>query len=244
MSPDPLYLAAAVGLAFAVEASIGFGATVVAVTLGALLMPIDVLLPAFVPVNMALSATLFMRHRQHVRWDILGRRVLPWMVLGLPVGMMAFSRFGDAGLRRTFGVLVVALSAVELVRIARNTASTALSPAMERMALVAGGVVHGAFATGGPLAVFVSGRVLENKSEFRATLSVLWLMLNVLLVSSYAFGGRIGIPSLSLGLLLVPSLFVGLTVGEWAHHRIPLRAFRVGVFALLLAIGGVLAART
>lgn len=240
MLPDNLYLAAAVGLAFAVEASIGFGATVVAVTLGALLLPIDVLLPAFVPVNMALSATLFARHRRHVRWDLLGRRVLPYMALGLPAGMLVFSRFGDSGLRRTFGVLVVILSVFELFRMARSHTSAALSPALERVALIAGGVVHGAFATGGPLAVFVSGRVLDDKAEFRATLSVLWLLLNVLLVSGYAIGGRIGAPSLSLGLLLVPSLLAGLAVGEWAHHRIPLRAFRIGVFVLLAVIGAVL----
>lgn len=243
MIPSELYLAAAVGLAFAVEASIGFGATVVAVTLGALFLPIDVLLPAFVPVNMLLSASLFIRNREQVRWDLLGRRVLPFMAMGLPVGMLVFTQFDETQLRRLFGLLVATLSIVELWRMGKSSMDATLSPFVERMALLAGGVVHGAFATGGPLAVFVSGRVLSDKAQFRATLSVLWLLLNTLLVIVYGLSGKISGQSLGLGLLLFPSLFAGMALGEWAHRRIPMHAFRVGVFGLLLITGILLVIR-
>lgn len=244
MTFDLMLLAAAVGLAFTVEASLGFGATVVTVALGALLFPLDVLLPAFVPVNVALSAYLGLRYRRHVRWDLLGRRVLPFMALGLPAGMLIFARFASEGLRQAFGVFVVALSAMELVRLFRPAATTMLSPAVERVVLLAGGVVHGAFATGGPLAVYVSGRVLEDKAEFRATLSVLWLLLNAVLLTNFAVGGKVDAHTLGLGAMLVPSLLTGLTLGEWAHRRIPLHVFRIVVFALLLAVGAVLAVRS
>ena len=47
-----LLLQAIVLIAFIAEAAIGFGATVVTVTLAVLFVPLNVILPAFVPVNM------------------------------------------------------------------------------------------------------------------------------------------------------------------------------------------------
>jgi uncharacterized protein len=244
VTTELMLLAAVVGLAFTVEASLGFGATVVTVALGALWFPVDVLLPAFVPMNVAMSAWLAFRNRRHVRWDYLGRRVVPFMALGLPAGLLAFAHLPSAQLKQAFGVFVVLLSAVELVRMRLPAAApAAMAPVAERLMLVAGGVVHGAFATGGPLAVYVSGRVLDGKSQFRATLSVLWLVLNTVLVATYLVKGDIGAKSLGLAAVLVPSLFAGLAAGEWLHHRISMRAFRVIVFALLLVVGLVLVAR-
>ena len=56
-------LAAVVALAFTIEATIGFGATVITVALGALFLPIDALLPVYIPVHIMLSASIVLRCR-------------------------------------------------------------------------------------------------------------------------------------------------------------------------------------
>ena len=48
-------------VAFAVEGTLGFGSTVIAVSIGAQLVPLDELLPAFVPLNIVLSLSLLRR---------------------------------------------------------------------------------------------------------------------------------------------------------------------------------------
>jgi len=236
-------------VAFTVEAALGFGATLVTVTLGALVLPVNQVLPAFVPLNVLLSLTLVWSNRQHVRQDLLWRRIVPLMALGLPLGMLAFARLDAAFLVRLYGVFVVVLAALELSRAWRARAATIEVPhdrpygAFERFILVLGGVVHGAFGTGGPMVVYVSGRLLTDKSEFRATLSALWLILNIVLLASYAIGGRIDEHSALLTGVLAPALVLGIVLGNLLHHRIPADRFRRVVFVMLAAAGVVLALR-
>lgn len=180
MSPAALGLAAIVALAFTVEASLGFGATVVTVALGSMILPIDAILPSYVPLNLLMSGYLVARYRREVDGSLLGRRVLPAVLVGMPLGMLAFSRFDERWLKVAFGAFVVLLALLELS--SSGTPSKLRKPlprALGALMLSIGGVAHGAFGTGGPMVVYVLGRELgDDKARFRATLSVLWLVLN------------------------------------------------------------------
>lgn len=242
MPTRDLWLLAIVALAFSVEGALGFGATVIAVALASMLMPIAELLPAFVPLNMVLSAYFAVRYRRVVRWDLLFRRVLPGMLAGLPFGIVALAKAPEAPLKLAFGVFVVALSAIELAR-SQKTSAALLTRGRTWGFLFLGGLIHGAFATGGPLAVYVLGRQSVEKTAFRATLAVLWLSLNVVLVSTYVALGKLGATSLDLSSHLALGLAVGLGVGELLHGRVPERLFRKLVFAMLAIAGTVLAIR-
>lgn len=242
MTLESFLLAAVVFLAFTVEASVGFGSTVVTVALASLWMPLDDVLPIFVPVTLPMSFYLVLRYRQYVAWRFLSLRVVPYMAVGLPLGVLSFAYFAGNGLKLGLGAFIVVLSAVELRRLGGGVVApqSVLPPAIERLALIGGGLAHGAFGSGGPLAVWVSGRMLVDKSAFRASLSLLWFVLNVALIVNYAFHGRITAASMYASALLVPSLVLGLVLGEWMHARIPLRLFRMGVFLMLLVVGGLL----
>ncbi|PKN56831.1 MAG: sulfite exporter TauE/SafE family protein [Deltaproteobacteria bacterium HGW-Deltaproteobacteria-14] len=237
-------LMAVVLLAFTVEATLGFGATVVAVTLGAFLVPIDAMLAAFVPLNLVLSTWLAVRYRRHIAWAFLLRRILPWMALGLPFGLLALDHLDPEVARRVFGASVVLLSALELARLLRARPDDApdaqIAPAPRALLLIAGGFVHGLFATGGPAVVYVAGREVDDKTRFRATLSVLWLILNAVLVIGYVSSGLVGADSAGTTLLLAAPLVAGLVVGEWLHHRIAPRTFQLAVFGALLVAGAIL----
>lgn len=249
-SPAMAWLIAVVFAAFTVEAAAGFGATLVAVALGAFALPIELILPAFVPVNVALSATLAARGRADVDGRLLLRGVLPAVIVGMPVGYFG-ARLGDPRtLKLAFGVFVVALGSLELLR-SRASATASADGAARPLArttaaglLGLGGVAHGAFATGGPMIVYVLGRTLgDDKSRFRATLSALWLVLNGALALSYAADGSLDRGSLARSVTLVPALAAGLWLGERIHARVRGPSFRRGVFALLVVAGTVTIAR-
>ena len=222
------------------EATAGFGATVITVTLGAYFLPIEEVLAIFVPVNLLLSAWLVARNHRSIDRALLLRRVLPVMGLGVVVGLALFHLRGEGWIKAVFGLFVVALSALEL---ARGSSPPASAPA-RTVALFASGVVHGLFACGGPLLVWVAGRELPDKGRFRATLSVVWLLLGLVLVANYTLAGTLSLTTLSRSVMLLPPLFVALWVGERVHHRIDPVTFRKAVFVLLLLAGGSLAART
>lgn len=269
MTDAPAALIAIAASAFAVESAIGFGATVITVALAANFIPIDALLPAFVPVNMLLSVYIAARDLKVIDARSLLLRVLPPMLVGLPIGMLALARLDERILKIAFAVFVILLSVVEVARLLRGERAPHAEPDTQREhaarrepegregsktrvalavdvgLLVIGGAVHGAFGTGGPMAVYVAAKRLgDDRRVFRATLAALWLMLNVALLATFAARGALGRASLETSALLLPGLAVGTLLGTWAHPRIPQRAFKLGVFVMLAAAAAVLIART
>jgi len=240
---DPLLpLSLIVFTALMAETTVGFGATVVAVALGAFLLPLDALLAAFLPCNMVMSTYLVTRYARSPDLRLLLLRIVPLMAAGLVLGRL-LTRAADPGeMKVVFGVFVVAVSARELWKLARSPAARRRLPGLVSGGLLlAGGVVHGLFATGGPMAVYVAGRQIEDKGVFRATLAGLWLLLNALLLIDFAASGTLGWESArTTAVLLVPTL-AGLAAGEWLHRRVPARLFSGLLFSLLLLAGLLLA---
>jgi uncharacterized membrane protein YfcA len=239
-------LAGIVFVAFLIEAAAGFGSMVVAMTVGALWFPVPSLLVWLVPVNILLSVYLVLRGRSALDWRFLGRRLLPLMAAGLAVGTLVASRAAEAAwLKPAFGVFVVGVAAWQL-KLALSAAheTTPLPGAARVLALLGAGVIHGVYATGGPLAVFVSARELKDKAAFRATLSALWVVLNLLVLPRLVLQGQVTRTTLATSALLLAPLVLGIAAGEWVHHRLDERRFRVAIAALLLIAGAVLAVKS
>lgn len=231
-------LAAVVVGAYAAEAATGFGATVIAVSLGVHLFPLEVLLPVIVPLGVVLSATIAWRERAHTDRRLLGRRILPLMGAGLVGGLAIFESASNAALQRAFGAFVVVVAVAELWRGRDGApASAPLPPAAGGAALVGAGVVHGLFSTGGPLLVWALGRAPIAKRVFRATLSTTWLTLGATLSLAYALRGRLDGASLAASAALLPALALAWLAGDWLHHRLDETRFRRAIYALLLAAG-------
>lgn len=232
--------------AFTTEAIVGFGSTVLTVTLGAHLLPIDTLLPAFIPLNIALSAVLLARNVRQVAGGVLLRHVLPGVGVGLVAGLLLFRLQGAWWLRLVFGAFVVLLALLELARLARdNTSGSEPLPLSVSGPLLAfGGLIHGLFGSGGPMIVYVLSRRISDRGAMRATLAALWLMLNAALLVNYATLGLLDASSMRRSAALLPALVAGLFLGDRLHGRLPERVFRYLVYLVLLAAGGSLVART
>jgi hypothetical protein len=225
--------------AFAMEGSLGFGGTLAAATLGAQVVPLRVLLPAFVPLDLAVSVYLVARGTRAVAWRVLAREVGPPAGAGAAVGLALGGLAGATWLPLAFGLLVVALAALELGRPAARP--IARGPRGGMLAL--GGLVHGLFGTGGPLVVYVVRRRLVEPGVFRATLGVLWLVLDAALIARFAAGGRYDRDAIELLGVLALALAPGLYAGERLHAALDPRRFTRAAWLVLLAAGGALAVR-
>ncbi len=238
-----LPLAIVCSLAFTIETALGFGATLITVALGSFFLDLEQILPALVPLNLLLSGYLVVRYAKHVDRAFLLRRLVPFMALGLPVGIYLFSSLDASMLKRAFGVFLVGVSSLELYRMKEASPVKHLDPWSERALLLAGGAIHGAFATGGPMAVYVTSRVIEDKNAYRATLSALWTILNLAMLTSYLVQGQLDGRTAGLGVGLVPSIAIGMVLGEILHSRVPAKTFRGVVFGMLALAGLVLVVR-
>jgi uncharacterized membrane protein YfcA len=245
-STDLALLAAMLGAGFFVEAVAGFGGTVLALSLGATRFPIATVLAVFLPLNLALSAYLAIRHRAAVAGRALATTIVPPMLVGLAVGTgLAVVIDADAA-KLGFAALVIAVAIRELVRLARPrpTAPPPPRPALQVLVLGAAGVIHGLFATGGPLVVAIANRMFAAKATLRATLAVLWFTLNLVVLARLIAAGDLTTTTLGYSAAMVPVLGVALAAGEWIHHRVSERGFRWLVAGLLAAVGAVLFVRS
>jgi uncharacterized membrane protein YfcA len=237
-SPQFWLLAAIVGGAFAIEATSGFGATILVVTFGVHLFPITTLLPVIVPLGLVLSVSIAWRNRGHVDRALVVRRILPLMGAGLAIGLAIFERASNDGLRRAFGFFVVGVAIAELWRTLHATgAPRPLPPLATRATLLGAGVIHGIWSSGGPLLVYALGRLPIEKRAFRATLSTVWVVLASALTLAYAWQGRVGRESLIATATLLPVLATAYVAGDWAHHRLDESKFRTLIYALLIVAG-------
>lgn len=232
-----------VAVAHAVETITGFGATIIALSVGAFFIPLDSLIVALVLMGWLQSLWLVARGFRHVEWKFLLYQVLPLCGIGFPLGILSFARVPQHQLKTALGVFVVAVAAMELVRLHREkVTSKELRFAARAGLLAAGGFFHGLFATGGPLVVYFASRAILDKTRFRSTLSALWLILNSVLIISYLITGRLGRDSTFLAASLLPALVVGIVAGEHFHSRVNEFAFRRLVQILLLLTGAFLLA--
>src|SRR5688572_11557407 len=117
LDPGLLVILAVIALcAFATEGAIGFGGTVLAASIGAQVIDLDVLLPAFVPLNMLMSCWLLGRGLSSIAWRMLAVEVAPAVGIGAAIGLALFHVQGKDVLAFAFGVFVVGLATLQLAR--------------------------------------------------------------------------------------------------------------------------------
>ena len=228
--------------AYTTEAMTGFGSIVIALSLSALVLPLDVLMPVLVPLNLVLSGYLTLRYHRLVDWRLLLTGILPMMAAGTLAGFLARPWLDQGIARPLFGALVVAFSVRELWRLRHATTVAAHGPWWSRFWMLMAGLTHGLFASGGPLLVYALNGIRLDKGRFRATLVLVWFSLNSLLTLGFLISGDLARQGGHL-LALVPVVLLGIVLGEALHHRVDERRFRQVLFTVLLLAGVALLAR-
>jgi uncharacterized membrane protein YfcA len=238
IEPALLAFALVVCVGYAVQTAAGFGSMLICVTFGAHLLGIERVVRLAVPLSFLQTGYIVLRHHDGILWPMLTRRIMPWMLAGMAFAFVALEGVGSAWLGLAFGLMVLALSVRELHRL-RLAHPGSLVPPIARSkstaALFGAGVVHGVYATGGPLLVYALGREAIDKKSFRSTLSVVWIVLNAVLLTRFALNGDYGVGILPEIMLLLPAVPIGIILGEWIHHRFDERRFKASVFGLLVA---------
>lgn len=235
---DPVWIAigAFIFIAFTLEAITGFGSIVIALALGAQLVPIEQLVPILASLSVVMSTVMVWRHRHHIDRALLLRTVLPGMVLGTALGYAAKPLLNAGLMRQSFGVLIVWFASRELWRLRHAHAPVARPLWRSQLLVVLAGVTHGLFASGGPLLVYAASGMAINKARFRATLVSVWLTLNTGLTLAFWLDGRL-LPALPKAAAYLPVIAAGFALGDWLHQRVSEARFRLAIYALLCVTG-------
>ena len=238
IEPALLGFAVVIFLSYAVQTVAGFGSMLICLTLGAHLLEIRDLMTLAVPISIVQTTYIVVRHRKNVDRPLL-YRVLPLMGGATALSLWLSAGFTGSWLRTAFGVMILGLALRELWLMRPANAGVDRPPPSRlasSVAIAGAGLIHGVYATGGPLLVYAVGREKLDKHQFRATLSAVWLVLGVVLLGTFVFLQERYDEQTSLELLvLLPAVPLGILVGEWMHAHVDERRFKTGVWVLLVA---------
>ncbi|HQK33245.1 MAG TPA: sulfite exporter TauE/SafE family protein, partial [Spirochaetales bacterium] len=144
----------------------------------------------------------------------------------------------QAVIKKILASFIIVSAAIQLIKLlVLKTDRTVLPRWAGYLLLFAGGIVHGMFSSGGPFVVLYASGAIKDKSQFRASLCVLWSTLNTIIIVTYILKGRFSMQSfIDLG-AAIPFLIGGIIIGEALHHKVNARTFSIIVFSMLLATG-------
>lgn len=219
--------------AHAVQTITGFGSMVLGLPVYTFLFPLKTVIPALVVVNAAQDAYLAISQRRHINRK-QAKIMIPLALLGLPIGYSIYSYLPAEGLKIALGVFVIAVATWNLAGVElKQGAPKALYYPLNFF----GGITQGALASGGPFLVIYAAKMMKDKSEFRATMCLLWAVLNAVLCCMYTYNHTWQREMLPLIFWTIPPIVVATIAGQYLHSKIPPKPFKKLIFTILLLSG-------
>lgn len=221
------------------ESITGFGATVAELPFVSALVGIKTAVVSLCMVSLTLAIYVVIRfHNQIDKKAYLN--IVGFAILGMPVGMLAFSYLPERALKIALGIFIILAAARGFfVLFSKKKDRKPINDIVLKILLFVGGIVHGAFASGGPFLVIYAGEKVREKGSFRATMCSVWATLNSVLLVKYIITGDFVIKNvMPVYLLALPFLALGVVIGMFLHKKVSQRAFSIIVYCILLAAGG------
>jgi uncharacterized membrane protein YfcA len=219
------------------EGITGFGCTVLALPFCVMLVGVKTAVPVLTVLSLILSSYIVIIDYKNIVWKSY-IKIISFVGLGLPIGMLLFSFLPEGILKKILGVFMIMVAARGIYFAFNERAKVKeIGNRMLNFILFLGGIIHGAFSAGGPFVVIYATQALKNKGSFRATLSTLWVTLNSLIIIKIALSGAFTPVVMKFLGWSVPFLLAGMLLGNWAHKRIEDRVFIKVVFLVLLVAG-------
>jgi hypothetical protein len=170
------------------------------------------------------------------------KRLLPFMVLGIALGVTVLVAVPQHPLKIGLGVFAMA---VGLHSVLNPAPKSTISPWWCVPAGTVAGILAAVFGAGGPVNVaYLSGR-LRDKAEIRSTVSVIISISATLRTTFYALAGLVLKAGLLAGVAMaVPFAWAGVALGSRIHIGLSNEQMRRAVGGVLMTSGAVLLART
>lgn len=227
-----VYCAVVVFAAYLVRGIAGFGSGLIAVPLLSLAAPVPVVIPLVVTLDYIGSAGQSARNLAQVAWRPQ-LFLIPFMVVGIGLGLFLLSAIPPAILARILGGFVILFALYQWLPVPQVTGSRTLAG----VGGVLGGLVGTLFGTGGPFYVIYLRLHDLDKSAFRATFASNFLIDGGIRLVAYAVLGLYGGTTLIAAALAVPIAAVALLAGGRIHAGLSQTVFMRLISLLLLASG-------
>jgi uncharacterized membrane protein YfcA len=172
------------------------------------------------------------KYRQHADWALL-RRLVPSVLPGLALGAAFLAVVDDTVLRRSIGVLLLAMAALQLLLQWRSPDTSVIArsrPAALGTGLAAGFTTMTANAAGSVMTLYLVARGVE-KSRFLGTGALFFFGVNLCKIPFSAGLGLFSVGTLQRTALLIPFVLLGTWAGLHTARRLSQARFEQAVLA-------------
>lgn len=219
-------------IAYVVEGLTGFGGAVIALPFLSILIGLNDAVTLILVISSLFGIYILLKKRQDVDWKQY-IRIITFMALGLPIGILLGQYLPQNVLKTALGLFTLTAGIKGLWF---RSVSKKAPMFLMRLCLVGGGILQGAFATGGPLVIVYAKSMIQEKHKFRATLILVWLTLNAILLTERLMTGRIGDIGDAAGAGLI-AWAAGILIGSWICRKVNTKQFEKIVYWILFAAG-------
>ena len=152
--------------------------------------------------------------------------------------MLLFSKMPVAFLKILLGIFMILVAIRGIyVSFIKSKKVIKVPGFLLNILLFLGGIIHGAFGSGGPFIVIYATKNLPKKSSFRATLCALWFTLNTIIIIEDLITSAITFSVLKLLLISLPFLIAGMVIGNVAHGKLKEDLFTKLIYIVLFFSG-------
>lgn len=229
---NEILLLVVIFLSNAIQAITGFAGTLLA-------MPAAILLVGMDDAKVILAVMAFLsclmicaQNFRSINWkEVL--KITVFMLVGMGIGMKIYEIAAPDMLLTIYGVIVI------LVGVKSFVVKKELK--LNKWALLAilllAGIIHGMFVSGGALLVIYATFVMKDKDEFRATVASIWVILDAILMVTYAAEGMVTTFNTKMILWSIVPLVVATYLGNRFQKKIKQETFLKLTYILLILSG-------
>lgn len=207
------------------------GAGLIAVAVFAAVVPAKESTGVILPLLLVGDVFAITAYRGHADWGLLVR-LFPSVAVGVLVGVGFVSLVDDTVMKRSIGIVLLALVVIHVLRRRRlRRSGEALPASRTRRLLLAGGfgflagfTTMVANAGGAPMAIYLFTMALPVMA-FLGTGAWFFFIVNLFKLPFSIGLGLISVDSLWLDLRLVPAVVVGALLGRWVIGRLDAQRF-------------------
>lgn len=210
----------------------GFAGTLLAMPISILLIGLDeskVILNLITLLTCIFIAT---KDRKYIKFEVL-KKVIIYMGIGMIFGIFICRIINVKILLYVYGAIIILIGIKKLFL----KKEIILKDKTINIILILAGVIHGMFISGGSLLVVYMAYKLKNKEEFRATMSSIWIILNLLILISQTWLGIINRDLIVITIIgLVPAT-LGIIIGGQISKKLRKEVFMKVTYLLILVSG-------
>ena len=237
--------ASVIGISFIatlVRSTFGFGESLVAVPLFALLVPLEVAVPLSVLISVLVALIVVLQDRRHIHLKSAKGLIL-YAIAGVPFGLAILAYGNEYWVKILLGILIVGNSIYNLQKKDRRP-----TVRDSRWWLVVcgflSGILGGAYGLNGPPLVVYGNMRQWNPAQFRATLQAYFLPVSLLGLLCYGAQGLVNRTVVDDFLYCLPAIVPAVFAGRHFNRKLHGKTFFTYVYQGLIVIGLLLIAFT